>query len=145
ELHLRLVWTMRLARQHQHSRRHALRLQRIVKLITLRDRHANVSLTVLDHCRRAHTFHIEHRRMLLIDVDYVPRLTAKVVRNKPWNIGSAVKTHQVRYRSASRRCFEALRLSNDPRRHETAVAPAHDAETIRIGDTELNYKVDTRH
>ena len=41
-----------------------------------------VSLAVLDHRRRAHTLHIEHRRMFLIDVDRVPRLDAKVVRNK---------------------------------------------------------------
>ena len=35
ELHLRLVWTMRLARQHDHSRRHAFHFQCVIKLVAL--------------------------------------------------------------------------------------------------------------
>ena len=37
---------------------------------------------VLDHRRRGDAFHVEHRRMLLIDVHDVPELPAEVVRDK---------------------------------------------------------------
>src|SRR5687768_4622771 len=89
--HLRLVWSMRLPRQHEHSRRHASRFECVVKLITLRDWHANVRLAVLKHRRRGHAFHLEHRRVFLIDVEYLPELAAEVVGNKRWNAGRPFK------------------------------------------------------
>ena len=100
ELHLRFVRSVRLTRQHEHSRRHAFHFQRIVKLIPLRDRHADVCFTVLNHRRRRDTFNVEHRRMLLIEVHDFPELPAEIVGNKRRDICRAIEAHQICYRRA---------------------------------------------
>src|SRR6266498_4348077 len=59
---------------HQHAHGDALLLQRVVQLVALRDRHAQVAFAVLDERRRRGAFDVEHRRMLAVDVEVVPEL-----------------------------------------------------------------------
>ncbi len=60
---------------------------------------------------------------------------------------SAVPVKLIRFVTAApdRRGLEALRLRDDPRGHEAAVAPAHDAESIRVGDAHPDHVIDAGH
>src|SRR5438067_12964044 len=72
ELHLWLVWAVRLAGQDDHSGRHTLGFEGVVEFVSLRDRNADIGVTLLDQgwCRNA--LDIEHCRVFRIHVRDLP-------------------------------------------------------------------------
>src|SRR5678816_1193879 len=83
--------------------------------------------------------------MLLISIHHFPGLPTHIIRNEARYVRRSVETHQVGYWSSSRSRLETFRLRDNPRRHVTAVAPSHHAETIRIGNAHLNNFIYSRH
>ncbi len=144
-LHFRLVRTVRLTWQNKHSDRHVLCFQGVVEFIALRNRNAHVRVAVLNQRRRRNAFDVEHRRMFLVNLHIFPRLPAEIIGDKVGNISSAVKAHQIRYRRAGRCGFETFCLCNNPRSHKTAVAPAHYAQTIRVGNAHFDNLINAAH
>src|SRR5690349_6666980 len=143
ELHLWFVWAVRLARQNDHAGRHSLRLQRIVELVALRNRYANICVALFNHRWCGHAFHIEHRGVLLISVRLFPKLPAEIIGHERRDVRGAVEAHQIGYWCARRSRFESIGLRHDPRRHEASIAPTHHAEPFRIGYTHRDHFVDS--
>ena len=61
------------------------------------------------------------------------------------NVRRAGERHEVGHRRADRCGLEAVGLRHDPRGHEPAVAPAHDAEPVGVRDSHGDDGVDPRH
>src|SRR5215475_958710 len=83
--------------------------------------------------------------MLLERFEYFPRLAAKVVRQKTWDIRGSSEAPQIGDAGAYRGRFEAVRVSYDPTGHEAAVTPAHHGRANGIRDAQRNHAVDSGH
>src|SRR5579885_1702665 len=142
ENELRLLRPVRLPRIGHHFRDHPLALERMVKLIALRGRHPDVGFPVQHERRRRDVLYERDRRVLLKIVELLPGLAAEVIRDESGNVGSPGEAPQIRDARADDGGFETMRLRHSPRRHESAVTPAHHAETIRVGDAHLNHPID---
>ena len=98
-----------------------------------------------DQCRRLGAFDVEHGGVFAIGIQVIPVFAAEIERQKTGDIRCSREAHQVGDAGPDGSRLESLRLRDDPRGHEAAVAPAHDAEPLRVGDALRDQVIDAAH
>ena len=142
---LRLVEAVSEALEDRQLHRRVLIAQSLIELERVRDRHARVLIAVLDQRRRVRLLDVGHRRGVRIDLRIVPGRRLQVLPRERMNVGVDVVRHPVGDAGADRDRLEAIGMpGRQERRDVTALAPAHAADAIAIGQPLLHQRVDAR-
>src|SRR6266566_7743874 len=122
-------------------------LQRGEELLRLLDRTAEVALGVKDEERRFHVGDIRERRAEdeLLAVAPRRRIPHLVLPEMPADVARAERGDVVRDAPLRDGGTKAIVVSNDPVRHETAVAAAGHVEALRVDPAETKRVIDAGH
>ena len=118
-----------------------------VHLLCLLDWHAQIGFAVNKERWRRYVPRITNRRLTpkqLVALGF-PRRAEEFAFLRAGNIRGAVVAHPVADAGPGDRGREAIRLGDDPIRHETAVRVAGDAESLWIDGAMSKHVIDARH
>src|SRR5262249_50894427 len=127
---------MRLARVDHQLARHAVILQSAEELVALTDRYDDIFRTVDDQRGRFHALDVVDGREAIVAA--APLVWAGAVGDLVpcAYLGHAVERAPVADAGAHHGRLEAIGLRDRPGSHKAAVAPAADAQPLRVGDAQ---------